>query len=635
MFLGSFMRGVYGVRAARRRARYDGGVKRRALVATLALVVVAAVVATIGFIDGHPGQFPSTFQFGHDWRGALVARTEGADGIRIHGSDRDRTWLFQSHEGTVLFETHDANLTREFLDLVRIDDLASGGHCCCVGGTEIDVFRGSSVATSFLVKHGRELRSGLLWPGDAQLTADSAEAVCAWLVAHGVDEESPRTRTARIAAETKARDAAQDALLGPGKAQALRACPDEASVGALLAGLELNATDRIVVALRFLALEPSGEPSGANDAGAQAYVRVERWLSDVDDPAALAAAFGRLLEDDAIAPVVAYRFAMLDHLSDRPFSANTLPGLRIAAARILLSSSEEYRRKCGVETLGRMADTPAVRALLLGLLPPAGDVERAAAPTTDDQMAAASLVIRFCDPSMFPRLQAMTDVAKDSGRWSKRIARRIAARLDPADSDPLDDTLDVLPRSPMEGVVRTADGTAVAGASVRLTDPRRKPVVGEFFTWTVRTDTDERGRYRLDVPVGRRWHVSVVHADHPYLLRRDADLRVPPPTMDLVLPKERKIRGRVVDADGRAIAGAAVFATRQSPFDTHADECGVTAAQDGTFEIGGFDADAPEIRVTLHLHAPGEDHDPRTSEWWEFTVRPGEPPVELRRRARK
>lgn len=447
---------------------------------------------------------------------------------------------------------------------------------------------------------------------------------CAWLVDHGVDEESPRERTARIETETKARDAAQDALLGRERAQALRACQDEASVGALFAKWEPDAVDRIVLAVRFLALEPSGEPSGADDAGARAYKCVRGRLWHADDFAAYVAAFDTLLADDAVAATAAYQFSLIDGWHGDALPTQGLPELRMKAARRLLASSSDYRRACGVELLDGLGDTPEVRAILLGLLPPAADGDRPASPTTDAQMQAASRVLRFCDPAMFPRLQNLADAATDSDRWSKRMAHRIAARRNPADADPLDETLDVLPRSPMEGVVRAADGSVVAGASVRLTDPRRSPIVGEFFAWTIRTDTDQRGRFHLDVPVGRRWHLSVVHDDHPYLVRRDVDLREPPKTMDLALPKERTIRGRVVDAAGRPRAGVVVAANRRSPFDTHANESLATPDADGAFELVGFDAEAAEI--LLHLHV-----EPKAwSTGKDFVVRPGDPPVELR-----
>jgi hypothetical protein len=155
------------------------------------------------------------------------------------------------------------------------------------------------------------------------------------------------------------------------------------------------------------------------------------------------------------------------------------------------------------------------------------------------------------------------------------------------------------------GVVRAADGRNVAGASVRLTDTYWRPAPSEFFLYTVRTDTDANGRWHLDIPVGRRWHVSVVHADHPYLLREDADLRDPPTApMDLVLPHERTIRGRVVDATGRPVAGATVMANRETPFETHdsTQSASTTSGADGTFELTGFDADAASVRVSLHVH---------------------------------
>jgi hypothetical protein len=161
---------------------------------------------------------------------------------------------------------------------------------------------------------------------------------------------------------------------------------------------------------------------------------------------------------------------------------------------------------------------------------------------------------------------------------------------------------------------------------VRLTEalPWLAPERGAFFSCTIRTDTNDHGRFRLDVPVGRRWHVSVVHDDHPYLLRRDEDLREPPKTFDLALSKERTIRGRVVDDSGRPRAGVVVAANRRSPFDTNGNESLATTDKDGAFEFKGFDGEAAEVLVHLHVApkkwASGKD----------FLIHPDDPPVELR-----
>ena len=177
------------------------------------------------------------------------------------------------------------------------------------------------------------------------------------------------------------------------------------------------------------------------------------------------------------------------------------------------------------------------------------------------------------------------------------------------------------------GVVRAADGRTVAGASVRLTDTYWHPAPSDFFLYTVRTNTDADGRWHLDVPVGRRWHLSVVHSDHPYLLRTDVDLRDPPTApMDLVLPHERTVRGRVVDSSGGPVAGVTVMATRETPFETHEDSVEATTAADGTFELAGFDADAESVGVSLHVHRGEHCRGESTKS---VLLRKDSPPVEL------
>src|SRR6185295_4483549 len=157
-------------RSSTRTRRLGSEMRKRLL--TIVVLLAAAAAAATAFVVAHLGRFPWAFRHRDDWRGALVARTADADGLRIHATDRDRVWSFQSHDGDVRFETHDAAVAREFLDLVRIDDRASGGRCACVGGDEVDVLSGNSVEVSFIVKHGSALRSGQLWPGDARLTDD-------------------------------------------------------------------------------------------------------------------------------------------------------------------------------------------------------------------------------------------------------------------------------------------------------------------------------------------------------------------------------------------------------------------------------------------------------------------------------
>jgi len=375
------------------------------------------------FLDANPA-----CEVVHDWRAALVARTAGVDGLRVRQ-------MYPGDAPPALVETHEADVVRAFLELIRIDDKASGSHCMCEGDYVIHVLRGADVAADVTIHHGHKLRSDF-WPGDAFLTDDSADAVCAWLVARGIDAESPRMRAARVAKEAKARDAAQETLLGAEHAAALRACKDDAAVAAFFAERAPDAVERVVLAVRFLAIDSPSD----DDAGGRARDRVIRWLENFDDPASLAAAFERLLASAPDAAEAARRFETFDGRdADKRFPADALPRLRLAAARLLLESKSESGRIDGVRMLGRIGDTPEAREVLLGLLPAAGEDGRPATPTTDSQMEAAWLVVEFCEPSMLPRLQAMADGAKDARRWKERmtkwIAKRTAAEAKPATPD--------------------------------------------------------------------------------------------------------------------------------------------------------------------------------------------------------
>lgn len=391
----------------------------------LVLVAVAVPVAAVAFVRGHPGKFPWAFQYGHDWRGALAARMDGADGLRIHACDRDREFDFPSHTGTVHFETHDADVTREFLDLVRIDDKASGDHCLCIGGREVDVLRGDSVVVSFLFKHGSALRSNQLWPGDAQLTAESAEAVCAWFVAHGMRTESPRQSAARIEAATHALEAAQDASVGAERASALRACRDRDSAAALLAEWFPDPTDRIALVARFLSAKSEDARGGAESA----WYILHGWLDDADDFAAVARAVERMLASESDALRGAVLFASLGGRFEDEFPADKLPEMRMRVVRRLVESPSEEDRCDGVELLYRIGDTPEARAVLAGFLPSVGV---GVAPPTESQMRAAGVLAGICEPSSFARLRALAEASDDRARWTGEIERRIAARPDAA-----------------------------------------------------------------------------------------------------------------------------------------------------------------------------------------------------------
>lgn len=369
------------------------------------------------FLDANP-QCATT----HSWRALLDAKIVGVDGLRVRTGGQCHRNV--SKEET-LFETRDVESVRAMLATIVIDEPASRGHCMCCGGPTVELLRGKELAASLTIHHGQAIR-WYGWPGDGRLTLDSADAFCAWLSKHGAQVESPRAADARVLAERKVRDAAQDALLGAARAKAFRDCADTPAATAHIATWSSDAAERAALAIRFAGID--GPSRDEDDPGGLAADRVEEWLRKSAEPAALSAALERLLASKPDAELAAQRFSDLDRDDGKRFPADVLPRLRLAAARVLLAMTSENDRKDGVDLLERIVDVPEAREILVGLLPPAGDAEHPAASADDVQMWAATVVVTFCDPSMFPRLQAIAAASKDSERWIGVIERRIAKR---------------------------------------------------------------------------------------------------------------------------------------------------------------------------------------------------------------
>jgi hypothetical protein len=77
------------------------------------------------------------------------------------------------------------------------------------------------------------------------------------------------------------------------------------------------------------------------------------------------------------------------------------------------------------------------------------------------------------------------------------------------------------------------------------------------------------------------------------------------------------------------MVGAHIYAERQSPFCAGEHRHAATVAEDGTFEIHGFDAEVAEVHIELHNHEP-DGRESYPTETMKFTVRPGDPPIEFR-----
>jgi hypothetical protein len=175
------------------------------------------------------------------------------------------------------------------------------------------------------------------------------------------------------------------------------------------------------------------------------------------------------------------------------------------------------------------------------------------------------------------------------------------------------------------GVVRSAQGTPVPAATVSLA-----PVWSATLPANVaerETKTDAAGAFALDVPHGHAWNLRVACDGHPPIARERIELRGPEELrFDLAFPHERSLRGRLLGADGRPVAGATIGTASDSRREFGAQRFAVTDSG-GAFEIPGFDATRPETRVVLHLH---HEKDCRGEPHWDVDLRPDSPPCELR-----
>lgn len=84
------------------------------------------------------------------------------------------------------YETTDAAEISELMELLVVDEKESGGVCGCLGGAELEFFRGQQLLETTNLVCNEMLRwSG--WPGDGTLTAVNATAVVEWLARRGMN----------------------------------------------------------------------------------------------------------------------------------------------------------------------------------------------------------------------------------------------------------------------------------------------------------------------------------------------------------------------------------------------------------------------------------------------------------------
>jgi hypothetical protein len=122
----------------------------------------------------------------------------------------------------------------------------------------------------------------------------------------------------------------------------------------------------------------------------------------------------------------------------------------------------------------------------------------------------------------------------------------------------------------------------------------------------VETESDEDGRYQVELPEAGPWRVDV-EASEPRINRRFRAVEVPKPrgsspvTVDLHLPAT-ELRGRVVDEKGSPVPRSMVYAT---PWEEGAPSpVFEEVSADGLFKLVGL----PEGLVQVSAEAPGDLH---------------------------
>ncbi len=158
------------------------------------------------------------------------------------------------------------------------------------------------------------------------------------------------------------------------------------------------------------------------------------------------------------------------------------------------------------------------------------------------------------------------------------------------------------PDAPQEDVrIVTAPVDPLSGVVVAAEDGR--PVSGALITWDLdpmkRTRSDANGRFSLGVPrLGRLEVLAAGHAWRTFEIRRAGE-------MELRVAPAKSLKGRVVDADGKPVEGARLYAVAMSLRGYLERAVGPLSAADGSFDFSWLPApprgsDVPVAVVAWH-----------------------------------
>jgi hypothetical protein len=114
----------------------------------------------------------------------LAKAVAGADRIRVRSGGTCHRDI--DSERTLFEETEHAKI-EDVIRAIQIDTMRSSWQRCrCCGDPSIEFYRGGELIVTLGFHHGTNLRWREGWRGDGLLTDESAAALRAWLVEHGV-----------------------------------------------------------------------------------------------------------------------------------------------------------------------------------------------------------------------------------------------------------------------------------------------------------------------------------------------------------------------------------------------------------------------------------------------------------------
>jgi beta-lactamase regulating signal transducer with metallopeptidase domain len=201
--------------------------------------------------------------------------------------------------------------------------------------------------------------------------------------------------------------------------------------------------------------------------------------------------------------------------------------------------------------------------------------------------------------------------------WGKgRAMQRHNWGIDANKPIPDRETIRLQPGESLGGVVKDEVGRPIAGATILLWSHNYKKKDPHELLFDLRAITGPDGRWRTSgapETTGELLGFQVIHPD--FLSSRDyGQKEITPKIADLraekaltVMKKGVPIEGRVVDADGKPVAGARVLSTDdQRAMSTDIDKFAVSTDSEGRFRTGQVRPGEWFLVASAKGHAPGD-----------------------------